>query len=818
MASFKKSWARQILGFSVFAMLAAVLLIGLLLYWFPWATSTSTEGEGRLRAFTTYWPKPSLLDVKEEKKRLKRFAASEQRRRLALQLRRMEFLNTTLVELDHDASVQLANDSGIDRSFRAYEWPYAESDAEHGLNSQLVYLPVEGGFVLRRGIRLRAGDELRFAADLSREPRNLIFYAFPLAPGNIRGTLGKYSFSNNFEATDVQKIKRVVISIGDTTATQFRLRSQVGEFFLLFPRVARFEQTGRIPVQLQRSSPDWQEASPGSAGQEQQQDEKSQTKKKTVPEREGSEETAKPIEPEEIESNPIQSGAETTMALGYNVVVVRRPVAERGKINKRYREIERFYSHARRFPSFESNEESILRLLRADLVSGFWKYGYHTVGFGHPDFFGYLPEPMKVTAGTASESPWLSPDDAALEQKNVVLERSEKPAKGLEAIFDRRSGDEFRALNGESWKRLGLHQRISRSITDSRMMKNFSEAYVLTPGGRYLADLVGAYQDWSEDQWQSRFFHTVDLLGAGTVDVSLQNLMGGLVRDVSNFYKVPAWRSIAREDGMDRAFDQLLQSLRARRLLHRTIIVELETKRLPNGRFLTSPYMMIPGLQARSVAAYNQKQDENLPTELKLKALRDAILGAVGATPDEGETVEQGGFIAPGQSNSGYRVRLTFLPIARECGRVRWRSSLSLVAVESQNIKIEGQPEAGIIDMYPCSGSGSSWISWDQVQKLGMAGEPGKIFGGQLIEEIGNSGEHSFALFYGSSMLSAAELRLSEVFALEPTSFLSQSKFLLEPAKRLAQRLKDGLEEPSKPLKFAALIEAETILDSESLK
>jgi hypothetical protein len=804
MASFKKSWARQILGLSIAGFFAAMVLIGLLLYSFPWATPASTEGEGRLRAFTTYWPKRTLLDVKEEKKRLKRFAAAEQRRRLALQLRRMEFLNTTLVELDHDSSVQIANDAAVDRSFRAYEWPFARSDSERGLNSELVYLPLEGGFVLRRGIRIRAGDELKFSADLAREPRNLIFYAFPLSPGSIRGALGKYSFTNNFEATDVQKSKRIVISIGDSTATQFRLRCQVGEFFLLFPRVARFEQSGRIPVQLESGSEDWEVGHAGDVLH----DRSDSSKGMVSPEKEGADETTKAIDPEDIESNPVHSDAETTVALGYNVLVIRRPAPERHKISRRHTEVERFYANAQRFSPIESSNESILGLLREDLASSFWKYGYHTVGFGPPDFFGSAPDLLKLGFGTVADSPWLSPEDAALQQKNVVLERSEKPAKGLEAIFDRQGGDEFRPLNSDAWKRIGFHQRVSQSVADSRTLKNFSEAYVLNPGGRYLADLVAAYQDWSEDQWQNRFFQVVDLVGAGHVDVSLQNLMGGLLGDFSNVFKVPAWRKIAREDGMERAFDQVIQSLRARRLLHRTVIVVLETSSLPNGRLSTRPYLMIPGLKARNRVEADGKTKGDSSSESEIVALRDAIRGAVGATPEESENLDEASRSVAKRPDPGFRVRLSFLPIVRDCGRIRWRSAQPLVGLTSKNIKTEGQPESGFIDMFPCSGAGSSWVSWSQSQKLELAGEPGKVFGGQLIEEIGTSGENSFALFYGAQMLSAAELRLSQLFSVDPNFLLSQSKFFVEPEKRLAQRLKDGAEELTKSLKFVGLIEA----------
>jgi hypothetical protein len=271
-------------------------------------------------------------------------------------------------------------------------------------------------------------------------------------------------------------------------------------------------------------------------------------------------------------------------------------------------------------------------------------------------------------------------------------------------------------------------------------MKNFSEAYVLNPGGRYLADLVAAYQDWSEDQWQNRFFQVVDFLGAGSGDVSLQNLVGGLVGDFSNVFKLPAWRQIAREDGMERAFDQLIQSLRARRLLHRTIIVVLESSSLPNGRVSTRPYLMIPGLKARKSVEADGKTNEDLSSESKISALRDAIRGAVGATQEGGEALSEAGRAAATRREPGFRVRLSFLPIARDCGRIRWRSAQPLVGLASKNIKTEGQPESGFIDMFPCSGAGSSWVSWNQSQKLDLVGEPGKVFGGQLIEEIGAAG------------------------------------------------------------------------------
>lgn len=720
------------MGVLLSAVLCLVALVCVSL--FPWLMQTADFSNYEERYFQAPWPRSLLAGEQENRKRLRRFPKSEQQRRLSVQLRRMEFLNNTLLDLTDVRSGRFEAHQSFDAPIRMGSWPLVYRAASpHGSGFVFGYFPQSDGFALQRAMLLRGGDEFRFSAPLTREMRSVSFTAFPLSSSSLRGTLGKYSFSSQFEAKDVRRFKRVSHVVNDDTATQFTLKCVFGEVLLLAGRVTRFDRAGRIPVQLAAGDVLWTAAVAGPTTSEEDdpdlsgaadEDESRSLPDEPLNQAESSEPYSLSREPLDELSNPVVTDSHSTVALGYNLLLV--SVSSLGAFERsepkpetgHEAELLRFFEQGQRFELnstlTDETAETGPKDFQGDSVYELYKdvsrtlkaYGYHVNAVVEADTLQHgLLDGLRLEK--VDEETWLSPNDAALENANRALEKSLRPAKGLDAIFEKEDSKSLRGLQPSDWKSLREHSLVPGRLVRTAGELPFDDLRVLDGRSpKYLARTVDAFQDWVSQNGQVRFAHYVDLRGKGSESYvpSLQGLLRGLQQNPSHVFKPLLWSSVAAQQEARRALNQLLEALRGKRLTHRTVVVVAERPEGNDGRWFVQ--LSIPGLQSRQDKTNAQVGREQESFEGFSKRVLQWLGAPELADPETGATTET--------SPRRFRYRLTIKSVSRECPTIRWAGQAAADDLEWSGLRVEGWPESGEFDFYPCSASGPAWIEWTQ--------------------------------------------------------------------------------------------------------
>lgn len=793
----------------VLCSLAAVLLMflgsALFLGHFRLLTEANQTASGDFKRFYSYWPRSPLVEVQEERKRLKKFPQQEQRRRLGIASRRMEFVNGTIVDLDGEPSVSIEPTASIDRTYRGFEWPVLPPLGEANAIFRYVYAPVRGGSVLRRGAYLRAGEELRFSAEMSRDLRHLIFYVLPLGTGQLRGVLGKYTFVNSFEAADAQLTKRVSISIGDATATQFRLRSVTGEFFILFPRVSRFEQTGRIPVQLASEDTRWSADTQVKAD---------------LPEDDAAKQSSHSVsapsgglqDPFEVMHNEVREVSGSTVAFGYNVLIIRKP-ATSTDFTKGLVHADQFRKKAWSTPLTPGALELHDQMTRT-IPEVLRSYGYHTVAFTGDGLRDSSADAEERDPGAVA-LPWLGADDAALEEKNLAIAQQEKPAKGLDAIFQIQEGRRIAVLGASEMARVRAAQDLTYRSDETLAKSAFHEVFLLKRQN-FLANLLTSYHSWSSDQWQTRFYQFVDLAG-GEVSQALQNLLLGLRVEPSLTLSPRLWGPISKDIMVEQAFNFLLESLQARRLTHRTIVVVIEQRGGADpSQNAQQALVYVPGLAARRSGSQQMSRGSTAQGSMNTTMFAQQLLAMVGASPED--AVRES---LTNHAQTYNTFRMTVLPLSKQCGRLRWFSHSPVARLRWQHLKLVGANGTRYFDFYPCSAQIPATIEWDErvdavsgddalsLEQEGRvtSGRWGRLVSADGHLDAASEGKRHYAFFSGPRLLSPAEEFMTLTLGAAPSVITESPVFIEKPEDMLRKRVAAMPLAEQENLLFAVLLE-----------
>lgn len=725
--------SRSLLGFGVLLSVAGCLASLVCVSLFPWLMKTSDLSNYEERYFQAPWPRSLLAEEQESRKRLRRFPKSEQQRRLSIQLRRMEFLNSTLLDLTDSQLGRFEAHESFGAPIRIGSWPLVyRAGSPQASGFVLGYFPKSDGFALQRAMLLRGGDEFRFSAPLTREARSVSFTAFPLSTSSIRGALGKYSFSSQFEAKDVRRPKRVSHVVYDDTATQFMLKCVFGEVLLLAGRVTRFEKAGRIPVQLAVDDPLWSSAEASarrSEGSESDRfgeaglDEPLSRVADPLTAAPSSESHSLSREPLDELRNPVVTDSPSTVALGYNLLLVSVPrlgsFEPSGSQPSAAHEDElgRFLEQSGRFelksPFSKQSSEQGESDFKADIVYGLFRDVSHTLKAYGYDVNAVL-EADTVLPGLlhglrlekVDAESWLSPSDAALENANLALEKSLRPAKGLEAIFEKAETHGVRGFHPSDWQSLREHSQVPGRLASLADALPFDDLRVLDGRSpKYLARTVDVFQDWVSQKGQVRFAHYVDLKGKGPESSvpSLQGLLRGLRLKPRHVLNPLLWPSLARQQETRRALNQLLEALRGKRLAHRTVVVVVERREQSARGWPVRVF--IPGLQSRQGSATDSLEAVQASSE----PMSSRILQWLGAPKIAANEPNEAG-----DWSDLFRYRLTVKSVSPECPTIRWTGQVAAENLKWNGLRVEGRPESGEFDFYPCSARGPASIEWTQ--------------------------------------------------------------------------------------------------------
>ncbi|WP_186647276.1 hypothetical protein [Fluviispira vulneris] len=248
---------------SLFTILIITLIIT---YFFPVQTIANNFNTARDSQFIAPWPISALEQEYLERRRLKRYAKSEQIRRMEKQLQRMEILNTPIYDLFLDSNVEISNTRYMTSlEDTAFLWPllpakklfYNSLNPNIFRNSSNVIFPYPHWSAVIEGLLLLGGEEIKATIPIVRGRRSFNFTLFLLTPGNIRINLGQYIWAKTFTEDDVQKRMKLSIPINDSTASIIKVSSISSSFYILDASVNHTEHNARSPIRVSSQSTIW---------------------------------------------------------------------------------------------------------------------------------------------------------------------------------------------------------------------------------------------------------------------------------------------------------------------------------------------------------------------------------------------------------------------------------------------------------------------------------------------------------------------------------------------------------------------------------
>ncbi len=259
----KLSFYIIIISISIFLILVLFLFI---IYFYPISTISNNFNSAHYSRLVSPWPMSSLDQELLERRRLRRYAKSEQVRRMEKQLQRMENLNIPIYDLFLDNNAEIYSQRYVtspdDTSFL---WPIIPgrkifnnlNKQEFNRKSVSVIFPHNQWTQINEGVLLLGGEEIKATIPLIKGTRSFSFNLFLLTPGSIRINIGQYVWAKTFTDDDVQKNIRLSIPINDSTATSIKIVSISSSFYLLNANVEQLEHTGRSPIRISNSSNFW---------------------------------------------------------------------------------------------------------------------------------------------------------------------------------------------------------------------------------------------------------------------------------------------------------------------------------------------------------------------------------------------------------------------------------------------------------------------------------------------------------------------------------------------------------------------------------
>jgi len=682
-----------------------------------------------------------------------------------------------------------------------------------------VVLPKSYGSQCVEGLSMSAGDELKVSVPLARNKRNVVFTVMPLTPSYIRAWLGQYSWGKQFSDADVNRLHMVTIPINDTTATSIRMTLSSGNVLISTASVSQWDRAGRLPIQLGQESKLWtrkgaSDESPqdNNSLSDAKSPEVSQVEdealKEDVSQAEASREALPQVTPKPTKTTALQTEdlldpnatkanrvlsvpGRSTVSLGYNVLLIQLDSILNTVMNES-EEFEALAPHLSRFlktamsinihlPRYKKSTELFqhtvvrqradyiplkLPIITKDIISNedvfnlyqeFRNYGYRVISFAPPSA---LSLPVALSYG--NEVPnvngrWLDANDWDFLVRRRELDSQPEPASGLAAIFNSERDNKQFAMNANDFEKMARILEGLEKHRDSVPDWKANELAIINGRKSYLPRLIDSFHRWTEDNSQIR----------SLAHIYLQNDDPELRPSFKDFLTVFKYKKLkalalpgrseryARIVMLDRVFGELLDTLIARRMYHRTAIAVLLPRRSSEQKEKNSSaqfMVSLSGLEGKKFdLGKKHSLDDALQTLAQLVGIQLRQKGKNGHIVFSGESLENG-FKAASQSENARLVseespesvieqeqlnldpstssesnlllaeasnedskektkqlsqvskfRMIILPRAAGCQPFEWRASAPYFGLNaSQPVVEEPVPRGKIIRVYPC--------------------------------------------------------------------------------------------------------------------
>jgi hypothetical protein len=682
---------------------------------------------------------------------------------------------------------------------------------------QYVVLPKPYGSQCVEGVSMSAGDELKVSVPLARNKRNVVFTVMPLTPSYLRAWLGQYSWGKQFNDSDVNRLHMVTIPINDTTATSIRMILNSGNMLISSASVSQWDRAGRLPIQLGRESVLWslEGASEESSKDKNQsleadgpelvqadEEELQSEQLQGEVQRESEPAVANPkktssqgedlLDPNATKINRIVGvQGRTTVSLGYNVLLIQLDSILNTVMNDA-EEFEALAPNLYRFaqtalamdvslPKYRKGAElfqhTIVRqnadyiplklpIITKDIISSenvfnlyqeFRNYGYRVISFAPPSA---LSLPVALSYGNEVpnvDGRWLDTNDWNFLVRRRELDSQPEPASGLAAIFNSERDNKQFAMNEHDFEKMAKILEGLEMHRDSVPDWKANEFAIINGKKSYLPRLIDGFHRWIEDNSQIRSLAHVYLHNDDPeLRPSFKDFLTVLKLKKLKALALPGRSErFARIVMLDRVFGELMDTLIARRMYHRTAVAVLLPKKSSEQKEKTTYaqfWVGLSGLKGKKVSQEKKYSlDDALQTLAQLVGIQLRQNGKNGQIVFSGESLETENkgnektdqttaldkdspetAIKQEQSNSEGTVnpaliqlskesmgdslksetdqmsqvskfRMIILPRAAGCQPFEWRASASYFGLTaSQPVIEEPVPRGKIIRVYPC--------------------------------------------------------------------------------------------------------------------
>ncbi|APJ03081.1 hypothetical protein [Silvanigrella aquatica] len=641
--------------------------------------------------------------------------------------------------------------------------------------SSSVIFPSYHWSSISEGVLLLGGEEIKATIPVVKGRRSFSFNLFLLSPGSIRINLGQYVWAKSFTDDDVQKRIKISIPINDSTAASIRIMSVSSSFYILNANVNHIDHTGRSPIRVSNSSQFWMpnksliitnpkkeninsnddnndndefdddkipdEIKPEEVLQNHPQNNiKSQAKK--------TEETVQ--DPLKQSSNPqLITNDSYTTAFGYNILYIQTP-----KISENILKNKKIFNHIapslssimdqsvifsksisisdntsenfRKFIFSDHNflnsenifisKEEINEYKSKNIYQELRKYGYNIVGISHPESYYFNKNISDSSEFTSIYGRWLERNDWTFAKKNIQIDDRNIPASGLDAIFKTNPKGIAAPLTAKDFPIISKYLGNVAQNIDNVPDWGTNEFLLINNQDLYIPRVIEAFQNWTSENQQSRFLAHI-LLDTET------NLIRPTLKDLGKSITTLGFSSIvnplkidelATVSYIDRAIGQIIDTIKARKIEHRTIIFVLIPVEKNDGKksFLATGIFKIPGLIPKMSLNFENININDISATLlstvgipigrNILSNNNDITGIMleKTTPNEYQALKQN--MIP-RKNNYIKYTMSIKPDENNCSPFYWTANSDSIFSVHSNFPIYQLISNNLIEFFPCS-------------------------------------------------------------------------------------------------------------------
>lgn len=712
---------------------------------------------------------------------------------------------------------------------------YNSSYPNFNRKSSSVIFPYNQYSKINEGILLLGGEEIKVAIPNVKGKRSLNFNLFLLTPGNIRINLGQYVWTKSFTDDDVQKKIKLSIPINDQTATSIKIISISSSFYLMNASVNRTERTGRSPIRVAKLSKFWtpnktfirlnqnnvfknstdETNSDSDESDEKQFDEakiddiplktvQNDTKLKESANSESIQDPLKQIANKQIITNDAY-----TTAFGYNIIFLQTPkisstVFKNKNLFSRIAPslssiMEKSYIFNKNIEISENPDENFRKLIYSEPFflnydnpsitkeeinenkskNSYYelrKYGYNVVGIAYPEAYYYSKHISDTSDFASIYGKWLEKNDWIFANKNLKIDDRNIQLSGLDAIFKTGTKRATPPLSQNDFKIISNYLKGISSNINKIPEWNSNEYILINNKESYIPKAIHAFQDWTEENQQTRFFAHILL------DPSNNQIKPGL-KDL--FKSISTLRfsallnplqidELSTLSYIDRGIGQILDTIIARKMENRTIIFLLIPNDKSDGKknLAATGVFKIPGLIPKKNTNFETVtindifttilSNVGIPIDTNYSNNSQNISGIMleKTSPDEYKTLNKNRILT--KLNNYTKYSMIINPNVNNCNSFLWNANMDSIFDFKSDVPNYQILSSNLIEIFPCTIK-SKYInlSWYQKnnEKYIKSSNINEFLGGNFTYKLNNDLLPIF--YFGKNLISSDNITFS---------------------------------------------------------